>query len=1174
MAVDRPSSGDFPEDLRVHTAWLRRLAVGLVGAGPQSEDVLQDTWATALTSPPAQREALRPWLGQVLRNFVRLRARGDRNRSRREQIVASLAPASLPSPEELLARHETLSLLAAEVRRLEEPYRSTVLLCYAEDLAPAEIARRQGIPAATVRSRLKRGLTELRRRLQTAEGDEGRAWAVALGLPSAGRLPPGAEPMSSIAKGALLMKASTKGVAAVAALLIVGAAGMLIRHRWHPGPDGSSSVTTASDDQRRRGLRLPGTGAYASGEAAIAGSVRDDQGRAIAGAAVAASGSPVAGPPALTFAGTDGSFRLPLGNGTYRVTAAALGYLPGKREAVVATSGRTLEGIDLVLTRGGHKLAGKVLDAGGGAIPGARLQFWLDSGWSPSPQQPSVLAQANADGAYAVTLPRGSHGVAVQADGYALHRAVVEITGDEARDFRLEPGAQLSGTVVTSGDRRPAAGAQVRLDSTLGGPLAFRALTTSDTEGRFSLTAVAPGSYRLTARKGPNAGGLPQPVVVAPAAVVSNLQIELSPGLALTGEVRSDGRPVTGAQVALAPRTPMNFWSAPTDRGVSDAGGRFAVEGLLPGDYRLTVIAPEHAPFQEEVSIRQSMSRTIEVQKGVKVVGRVLTAEGASAVAARVRAWTQPVNRGGVPALAEAVSDEEGRFTLERLAPGQLTLEARLGEQLGRIGPRELKGGTSPDLVVKLAGGARVSGVVVWNDGSSADGVRILASQPGMLARGEEVRAAHDGRFVAGPFAAGEIVLVARVKGDSSSWDPGRPDGAALQLAAGEHRSGLRLVVSRRAGYIRGTVVDGRGRPVTGAAVSAAFERAGRSFKRAGASTRVLTGSDGAFDIEDLPSGTYTLFVEHPEHAPATRIGVADGTSDVRVTLGRAGKLVGVVVDAAGRPLPAYAILVVPPSLRRETAAMRLEGAPGQSLPIPIAHPRGVFEIGGLAPGSYDLQVSTADGLHGVAEGLSVEAGSQRNVRIVVRPGAELTGRVLEIGSGRPLIAEVRLIVEPGKTVVTDASGRFAFQDVPPASARMLEVHTPDDSHVFERWAVAVPPETRNVDIGVVWLLPGPNRRLEPRGGATGLYLGRTPTEVTVYDLRPGSPGDQNGIRPGDRLLAIDGRDVSQFGSRAAGVMLMGPPGSPVTVSLARPGRAPWSVRLVRAVGPVAATIP
>ena len=53
-------------------------------------------------------------------------------------------------------------------------------------MASAEIARRAGIPEGTVRSRLKRGLDQLRERLDGTFGNR-RAWA--LSLPEA-RQPP------------------------------------------------------------------------------------------------------------------------------------------------------------------------------------------------------------------------------------------------------------------------------------------------------------------------------------------------------------------------------------------------------------------------------------------------------------------------------------------------------------------------------------------------------------------------------------------------------------------------------------------------------------------------------------------------------------------------------------------------------------------------------------------------------------------------------------------------------------------------------------------------------------------------------------------------------------------------------------------------------------------------
>ena len=192
MAADRPKPEPPSlrrEDLRAHAVWLRRLAVSLVGSGALADDVTQETWAAAVAQPPDNPEAWRSWLRTVLRNCIRAWARADGHRGRRESVSVELEDRVLPSSEELLIRYEALAFVAEEVVKLDEPYRSTVLLCYAEDVRPTEVARRQGLPAGTVRWRLKQGLDQLRRRLEERYGKDRRAWSVALGLSSAGGSP-------------------------------------------------------------------------------------------------------------------------------------------------------------------------------------------------------------------------------------------------------------------------------------------------------------------------------------------------------------------------------------------------------------------------------------------------------------------------------------------------------------------------------------------------------------------------------------------------------------------------------------------------------------------------------------------------------------------------------------------------------------------------------------------------------------------------------------------------------------------------------------------------------------------------------------------------------------------------------------------------------------------------
>src|SRR5438477_11494848 len=125
---------DSPETLLEHATWLRRLAAGLVGDRTLADDLVQDTWVAALSHPPDQSRSARPWLARVVRNAARFRWRSDANRAAREAVAAEQAERATPTSEELLARHELQQLLAKLVGELDERFRVTILLRYAEGL--------------------------------------------------------------------------------------------------------------------------------------------------------------------------------------------------------------------------------------------------------------------------------------------------------------------------------------------------------------------------------------------------------------------------------------------------------------------------------------------------------------------------------------------------------------------------------------------------------------------------------------------------------------------------------------------------------------------------------------------------------------------------------------------------------------------------------------------------------------------------------------------------------------------------------------------------------------------------------------------------------------------------------------------------------------------------------
>lgn len=157
------TSGLDPEALLAHTAWVRALARAVAGRPDQVDDVVQETWRAAIETPPRHATNLRGWLGRVVVNAARQLGRGEARRARRELAVGPAA--GLPVASELLEEAELQRAVVSAVLALEEPYRSTVLLRFYRDRSPAEIAALQGVPAATVRSRLHRALEQLRPRL-------------------------------------------------------------------------------------------------------------------------------------------------------------------------------------------------------------------------------------------------------------------------------------------------------------------------------------------------------------------------------------------------------------------------------------------------------------------------------------------------------------------------------------------------------------------------------------------------------------------------------------------------------------------------------------------------------------------------------------------------------------------------------------------------------------------------------------------------------------------------------------------------------------------------------------------------------------------------------------------------------------------------------------------------
>ena len=198
--------------------WVRHLARSLARDDAAAEDLTQDTMLTAIERPPRHGDAPAGWLRRVLVRRSMDVARGERRRAAREGSLARSDAA--PAVDEVVAVAESHRRVVEAVMELDEPYRTTVLLRFFEDLPPREVAARMGVPVDTVRARVRRAVERLRDRLD--EGHDGRRalWLAPL-LRSADASTTAPAPSASpIPVGKLLLAAAALSAVALTAFLL------------------------------------------------------------------------------------------------------------------------------------------------------------------------------------------------------------------------------------------------------------------------------------------------------------------------------------------------------------------------------------------------------------------------------------------------------------------------------------------------------------------------------------------------------------------------------------------------------------------------------------------------------------------------------------------------------------------------------------------------------------------------------------------------------------------------------------------------------------------------------------------------------------------------------------------------------------------------------------------
>ena len=524
----------------------------------------------------------------------------------------------------------------------------------------------------------------------------------------------------------------------------------------------------------------------------ITGRVTDKADRPVPEARVLAFAQSGKTGPTETSTDAQGGFRLErLAGGSYRVLVEAAGFPAAEKTPVVAPAAA----VAIRLEGEGRAIVGRVV-AGGTPVVGARVWLGSDGG---GPARETVTRATGGfafgglgEGAYALRAAHGEMASATRSSIPAGDAASVEPV-----ELELRPGRTLTGRVLDDGGRgipdiavRVEAAEQNKAETPGGAAVSLVART--DATGAFSTPALPPGAHRLSAtrpghllRRAPIVTVAPPPAP-APGAVT----LELVRGARVSGHVR-DGRgaPAGGARVrcvasamddltVTAGPLPLAAEAAAMPSGAgralgstrfagADRDGRFTVDDLIPGRYRIEIAHPGAEPYRgEELTLAPGERRDLGVlalRAGLTLVGRVIDEGGVGIEGARVAVT-------GVEATAGALglhsaTDPSGRFELT-LPAGKYSVSATAPGRGAAQAKVELTAAAAPKPIeLRLVRAeATLEGLVRDNGGRPLARARLFVSsgpEPSSATVGSG-SADVGGHFSIKPLPAGELRLEIR----------------------------------------------------------------------------------------------------------------------------------------------------------------------------------------------------------------------------------------------------------------------------------------------------------------------------------------------------------------------------------------------------------------------------
>ena len=412
--------------------------------------------------------------------------------------------------------------------------------------------------------------------------------------------------------------------------------------------------------------------------------------------------------------GPDGHYRVDhVPAGSYQIDADKKGFLTSATQPIEVVGGQLRTGPDFRLERA-PRLEGVVMDGDGRSLAGVKLWCWPIGGGM------GAGAKSQGDGRFTIFLPQDEpYTITAEAKGFVDFDSRRPRSGDDP----LTGSRAMLGGEIRPSFASGSTGIEVHLvkpslttfrvvDASTGAPLERYGLVTdavrSDGDGWRSSWTLSeeipardhpdglvqlPGDprYHDFAVQAPGYGGR-RGKVIFDAGQTGFVTIALEPAGRITGRLMLAGKPVALPAVQLsAGRVPKHANAKEADRDevfgsswapdldkfagrlrqvAGDGDGRFVLEDLTPGTYRVVLRAPGMAPrtlYGLFVASGQTLELgDVEASPPASIHGRLLTAHGRSPAGMTVKLGDADFGDSDT----KQTIDASGEFVFEGLAAG------------------------------------------------------------------------------------------------------------------------------------------------------------------------------------------------------------------------------------------------------------------------------------------------------------------------------------------------------------------------------------------------------------------------------------------------------------------------------------------------------------------------